>query len=116
MVAFGYAACIISLVLLASASFRTINQVNAFQNVGAMALGGLGGALVPLEQLPGWAQAIAPATPQYWAMTGFRRIFLESGGPRDVLVPFAVLMGIATVLGLLAVRRFRVDETKEFFA
>ena len=116
LIAFGYAACIISLVLLVSASFRTINQVNAFQNVGAMALGGLGGALVPLEQLPGWAQAIAPATPQYWAMTGFRRVFLEAGGVRDVLVPFAVLMAVSLVLGLLAARRFRVDETKEFFA
>lgn len=116
LVSLGYAACIVSLVLLVSASFRTINQVNAFQNVGAMALGGLGGALVPLEQLPGWAQAIAPATPQYWAMTGFRRVFLESGGVGDVVVPFLVLLGAALVIGLLAARRFRADETKEFFA
>jgi len=116
LVAAGYSACIIALVLLASASFRTVNQLNAFQNVGAMALGGLGGALVPLEQLPSWAQAIGPITPQYWAMTGFRRVFLEAAGVRDVLVPFVVLMGAALVIGALATRRFRADETKEFFA
>jgi len=116
LVALGYGACIVSLVLLVAASFRTVNQVNAFQNVGAMALGGLGGAIVPLEQLPGWAQAVAPATPQYWAMSGFRRVFLESGGVADVVVPFAVLMASAIVIGLLAARRFRADETKEYFA
>jgi ABC-2 type transport system permease protein len=116
LVAIGYGACIVALVLLVSASFRTINQVNAFQNVGAMALGGLGGALVPLEQLPGWAQAIAPATPQYWAMRGFRGVFLESASVVDVLPSVAVLFGSAAILSLLAARRFRADETKEFFA
>lgn len=116
MIVLGYATCVISLILLVASSFRTVNQVSAFQNVGAMAFGGLGGALVPLEQLPGWAQAIAPATPSYWAMQGHRSIFLEAGGVADVLVPFAVLLGASLVISLLAARRFRADETKEFFA
>lgn len=116
LIVLGYATCVISLILLVSSSFRTVNQVSAFQNVGAMAFGGLGGALVPLEQLPGWAQAIAPATPSYWAMRGHRSIFLESGGVRDVLLPFAVLMGASIVIALVAANRFRADETKEFFA
>jgi len=69
-----------------------------------------------LEQLPGWAQAIAPATPQYWAMRGFRGVFLESASVVDVLPSVAVLFGSAAILSLLAARRFRADETKEFFA
>ncbi len=112
----GYAVCVIPLVLLIAATFRTANQVNGITNLMAMVLGGLGGALVPLDQLPGWAQGIAPATPQYWAMEGHRRVFLEGGGLIDVLVPVAVLVGAGLVLGLLAAVRFRADETKEFFA
>lgn len=116
MMVLGYATCVISLILLVASSFRTVNQVSAFQNVGAMAFGGLGGALVPLEQLPGWAQTIAPATPSYWAMRGHRSIFLESGGISDVFLPFAVLIGASLCISVVAARRFRADETKEFFA
>lgn len=113
---FAYAACVIALILLATATFRTVNQLNALQNVGAMVFGGLGGALIPLEQLPGWAQAIGPATPAYWAMRGHRAVFLEQGGVGDVIVPVAVLLAASVVLATLGVFRFRVDETKEFFA
>lgn len=108
--------CSVAIVLLAAATFRTINQVQALINVGAMVFGGIGGALVPFEQLPGWAQAIAPATPHYWAMRGHRRIFLEQGGLGDVALSVAVLTGIGLVAVALGAIRFRVDETKEFFA
>ncbi|MCP5026309.1 MAG: ABC transporter permease [Actinomycetia bacterium] len=112
----AYAVCVIALVLLITATFRTANQVNGITNLLAMVLSGLGGALVPRDQLPGWAQAVAPATPQYWAMEGHRQVFLESGGLADVIVPVVVLLGAGLVLGLLAAVRFRADETKEFFA
>ena len=116
MVVFGYAVVVISIIMLAAATLRTMNQLSVVQNVGAMAFGGLGGAMVPLEQLPGWAEAIAPFTPAFWAMEGHRAVFLESGGVSDVLVPFAIMMASGAVLAALASRRFRADETKEFFA
>jgi len=112
----AYSACVIALILLLSSTFRTVNQLNAFQNVGAMVFGGLGGALVPIEQLPGWAQAVAPATPAYWAMRGHRSVFLEQGGVSDVALPVAVMLAVAVVFAFLASLRFRADETKEFFA
>ncbi len=112
----GFSFCVVPAVLLAAATLRTVNQVNALVNIGAMALGGIGGALVPVEQLPGWAEAIAPATPQYWAMEGHRSIFLEHGGVADVLVPTLVMFGVGMLASALAVRHFRADETKEFFA
>lgn len=114
VVAFG--ACVVSIVLLAAATFRTVNQLQALVNLGALVLGGLGGALVPVEQLPGWAEAVAPISPQYWAMDAHRSVFLEAGSVGDVLGPCAVLLAIALVAGAMASIRFRADETKEFFA
>jgi ABC-2 type transport system permease protein len=112
----AFSTCVVSLIMLTTATFRTVNQVSAFQNVGAMAFSGLGGALVPVSQLPGWAQAIAPITPSYWAMRGHTSVFLKSGGLGDVLFPAGVLFAAAAVLFGLATIRFRVDETKQFFA
>ena len=116
MLLFAYACCVVALILLATATFRTVNQLNGLQNVGAMVVGALGGALVPFEQLPGWAQAIGPFTPAYWALKGHRLVFLEQGSAADVLVPTLVLLAAAVVLSVLGVARFRADETKEFFA
>lgn len=115
-VMFGYSCCVVSLIMLISSTLRTVNQVNAFQNVGAMAFAGLGGALVPLSQLPGWARAVGPFTPAYWAMQGHNNVFLEAGGLGDVARPVSVLLISAMVLMALATVRFRVDETKQFFA
>lgn len=115
LVMFSYAACVIGIIMLTTATFRTVNQVQAFQNVGAMAFSGLGGAFAPINQLPGWAQAIAPLTPSYWGMRGFNEVFLRQGGIGDVLFPAAVLLIASACLMAIASFRFRVDETKEFF-
>lgn len=116
LVVAAFSFCVVSLVLMVAATFRTVNQVQGLVNLGAMVLGGIGGALVPVEQLPGWAEAIAPFTPQYWAMEGTREVFLEAGGVGDVLDSVAVLVAIGAVAAAIATARFRVDETKEFFA
>ncbi len=116
LVLLGFSLCAVAIVLLAAATLRTVNQVQALVNVGAMVFAGIGGALVPFEQLPGWAQAVAPATPHYWAMQGHRKVFLEAGGVGEVAKAFWVLLAIAAVASILGVKRFRADETKEFFA
>jgi len=111
-----FAFCAVSILLLCAASFRTVNQLQLVVNLGAMVLGGLGGALVPHEQLPSVAQAIAPFTPHYWAMQGFRAVFLEQATVTDVSRSVLILLATGLVATALAVIRFRVDETKEFFA
>ncbi len=116
LIVLAFSCCVVPIVLLAAATFRTVNQVQGIVNLGAMLLGGLGGGLVPVEQLPGWAEAVAPSTPQYWAMEGHRSVFLEQGGLADVVGSAAVLFAIGGVAAALAVVRFRADETKEFFA
>ena len=91
---------------------RSVIQLNALSNAGAMLIGGIGGAVSPVETLPGWAQAIAPATPAYWAMRGFRSVTIDGGGFSEVALPLAVLVGFAAVFAVVARVRFEVEDAK----
>ncbi len=113
LVAAVLALCLVSLGLALLGLCRTVMQLNTLSNLGAMLLGGLGGAIAPVSALPGWAKAIAPGTPSYWAMRGFRTAILEPGSTvADVLLPVAMLaMFTAGFLGF-ASWRFRFADTK----
>jgi ABC-2 type transport system permease protein len=65
--------------------------------------------------MPGWAQAIAPAMPTYWAMKGFRSVILEGGGVGSVMVPMLVLIGFGVAFTILAAMRFRLEEAKAYY-
>jgi ABC-2 type transport system permease protein len=91
-------------------------QLNALGNLGALLLAGLGGALTPIPSLPAWARAIAPGTPSYWAMRGFRSVVLDGAGVGAVLLPSAMLLAFAAGLGTVAATRFRVDQRKMSWA
>jgi ABC-2 type transport system permease protein len=101
--------------MLVTAVARTMNQLNAVGSVGGMAMAMLGGAWVPVASMPGWAQAIAPALPTYWAMEGFRGVILEGEGVADVVVPVLVMAAFTAVFTMLAAARFRFEETKVYF-
>ena len=90
---------------------RTLQQVNVVANVGTVVLAGLGGALVPLALLPAWAAAIAPLTPTYWAMRGFRSVVLERGSVGSVLLPIGVLLGFAAASAAVAMWRLSSERT-----
>jgi ABC-2 type transport system permease protein len=99
----------LSLVVLGvavTAVFRTAQQAQAFGIVGMVMFGAIGGALVPFNVLPGWAQSIAPATPTYWAM----RVDGRSFG--SVALPVAVLSAMTLGCTAIALARLRLDETK----
>ncbi len=109
------ALCLSAFGMLVTSLARTMNQLNAIGSVGGMALALLGGAWVPVETMPGWAEFIAPAMPTYWAMEGFRAIVLESGGLGAVLVPCAVLLAFGAGFTVVAARRFRFEESKVYY-
>lgn len=115
-VSLALAVCLTMLGMVLASVCRTIMQLNSIVNVGTMVMGGLGGALTPLESLPTWAQAVAPAVPSYWAMEGYRRVIIEGGTVSDVAVPVAALMAFSAAFGVIAWRLFRVDDAKVFMA
>jgi ABC-2 type transport system permease protein len=106
------AICLTLLGVAATAVCKTAQQANAFAIVGMVLFGAVGGALVPFDVLPGWARTIAPATPTYWAMRGFRSVILDGAGMGGVIVPVGVLGAMSVVFTLVALRRLRFDEYK----
>ncbi|MGE3620516.1 MAG: ABC transporter permease [Acidimicrobiia bacterium] len=108
----AYGAVVLAAGLAAAAVLSTIQQVNAVTNLGAMVLGGLGGGFVPVSTLPGWVRPVAPVSPAYWAMEGYRAVVLDGEGLAGVARPVGVLAAFAMALGWLAVRRLRLDDPK----
>jgi ABC-2 type transport system permease protein len=104
--------CLVAFGILCAAWLRSSQQLNALSGVAAMLLGGLGGGFAPVAMLPAWVQAVAPLTPGYWAVRGYRDVIVDGAGLAGVLLPVGILLAFAVGATALALRRFRIDETK----
>jgi ABC-2 type transport system permease protein len=112
LLALAFALMILCAGLAAAALLSTVQQLNAVTNLGTMVLGGLGGALVPVRELPHWVQPIAPASPVNWAMEGYRDVILDGAGVADILPSLAAMSGLAMLLVAVALWRLRNDAPK----
>jgi ABC-2 type transport system permease protein len=108
----AFAVCLVLLGVAVTALCRTAQQASSFGYLGMVLFGAIGGAFVPFSVLPGWARAIAPVTPTYWAMRGLRSVILDGRGMSGVAAPSLVLLGMAALFTVVALRRLRFDETK----
>lgn len=79
---------------------RSHSELALFYDIGGLALTTLGGAIMPLSMMPGWAQALAPLSPGYWAMNAYRSALTSSGGGLGSAV--AVLLALALLAGWAA--------------
>jgi ABC-2 type transport system permease protein len=111
----AYAVCLVALGVAVTALCRTVQQANTFSTVGMVVFGAIGGALVPFNVLPGWARTVAPVTPTYWAMRGFRSVILDGQSLGGVALPIAVLLAMGALFGVVALARFRFDDSKTGF-
>lgn len=111
----AFATCLVMLGVMITALCRTIQQANALAFGGIVLFGALGGALVPLEVLPGWARAVAPATPTYWVMRGFRSVILDGHSFPAIVLPASVLIGMSLVFATISLARFRFTDAKVSF-
>jgi ABC-2 type transport system permease protein len=103
-----------SLGLLTVAFCRTVEELTVAGYIGAIVLAGIGGAIAPLERLPGWMEALAPASPVYWMGRGFQAV-IGDHPVGDVMLPVSVLLVFSCCMGLIALWRFRFDSKKEYF-
>jgi ABC-2 type transport system permease protein len=107
-----FVAMVVALGVMLVAVFATMDQALVIGNLGGMVMAGLGGALAPASSLPGWAQAMAHATPTYWTLRALRDITLSGAGLSAVLPALAVLTGCTALFALVAAARFRPSDTK----
>jgi ABC-2 type transport system permease protein len=79
---------------------RSQAEFSAVQDIGSFVFTSLGGALVPLAAMPGWARHIAPVSPAYWAMSALRGAV--AGESTQVIRALLVLLCIAAAAAFLA--------------
>lgn len=79
---------------------RSHGELSAATDIGALVVTCLGGALVPLATMPGWARTAAPASPGYWAMAALRGAIDADG--TATATACTVLLGIAVATGAVA--------------
>jgi ABC-2 type transport system permease protein len=99
----GWALTLLGMGSAIGALVRSHGELSVVVDIGSVLLTGLAGALVPLSTMPGWARAIAPVSPGYWAMRAISGAL--DGDTGATLRAAAVLLAIATVTGLVAAAR-----------
>ncbi|MQY14573.1 hypothetical protein SRB5_47410 [Streptomyces sp. RB5] len=82
------------------AAARSFGELSAAYDIGGMLLSALGGALVPLAELPRWVGAVAPLSPGYWGFGALRGAVRGDAGA--VFAASGALLGFAAVAGVAA--------------
>ena len=95
--AVAWSGCVLFLGIGASTLARSPAQLSAAGDVFALLTTVLGGALVPVNLLPGWMRAVAPASPGYWALDAYRGAL--AGAPGQLGRPLAML-GVFALIGV----------------
>ena len=106
------AATYVTLAIAMTSLCRTIAQLNAMSMLGTMAVAGAGGAITQVSSLPSWVQAIAPASPVYWAIDAYRTVL---GGEQGFGRAIVMLLGFAALFVAVALWKFRAEKPKESF-
>ncbi|MDZ4168186.1 MAG: ABC transporter permease [Coriobacteriia bacterium] len=95
--------------IMISAIVRTRDQMSALTPIVSTALAMLGGCYWPLEVTTPFMQRLALLTPTGWAMIGLKDVVARGMGVEAVLVPSAVLLGIAAVTLGIGTTRLRLE-------
>lgn len=93
--------------MLVGAVSENADQASSLGVFAGLALGALGGCMVPLGFMPDFMQTVAKAIPHSWAITAFQSLIRDGGGIDTVATNVVVLAGYAAVLLALATWRFR---------
>lgn len=112
VVFFVFAVMLVTFGIMLVAVFRSIEHGLVAASVGGMLMAGIGGALAPVQSFPEWAQALAYASPAYWALDALRTLSLESAGFAEVWPAITVMLGFKVLFAVVAAIRFRPSQRK----
>lgn len=105
VVSFGLVGAAVA--LLIGAISTNADQASSLGVFAGLALGALGGAMVPLAYMPETMRTVANLIPHSWAISGLQTLVRDGGGIESVAPDIAVLLGYGVVLMALASWRFR---------
>jgi ABC-2 type transport system permease protein len=105
VILFGVVSAAVALLIGAIAS--NADQAGSLGVFLGLALGALGGCMIPIVFMPPVMQQIARLLPHSWALDGLQSLVRDGGGVETVLPNLAVLSAFAVVLLVLAAWRFR---------
>jgi ABC-2 type transport system permease protein len=98
----AWSGAVLALGALLSTVVRSHGQLNTITDVGAFLVTVVGGGLTPTAAMPSWMRLIAPYSPGYWAIDGYRGAI--TGQHLAALVhPVGILVVIMAVAGAAAV-------------
>jgi ABC-2 type transport system permease protein len=93
--------------LLVGAVARNPDQASSMGVFAGLALGALGGCMIPIQTMPDVMQQLARAIPHSWALLGLQSLARDGGGIGSVLPNLGVLVAFGVVLMTLASWRYR---------
>ncbi len=114
LVVMVWSVTLLSLGAMIGALSRSPAELAAAVDIGSLVLTAFAGALAPLAMMPGWARAIAPASPGYWAMRAVRAALVGQVGP--AIGASVVLAGVAAVAATIATVRIGRDTRRGAFS
>lgn len=91
--------------------FKTDNQAMPFGAISNVIFAALGGIWVPIEILPKTMQYVAQISPLYWSLEGVNNILIRDQNWTGILPSCSILLGISTILLLIAYRKRKVITT-----
>lgn len=104
-----FVAAITALTLAISTFLKTEGQAGSIATFLTLTLAPLGGAWWPMEIVPDWMKSVGHISPVAWAMDAYHELMYFGGSLQTVLVPVAVLLGMAAVFFAVGAMRFRYE-------
>ncbi|WNV90094.1 ABC transporter permease [Umezawaea sp. Da 62-37] len=96
--------------MLVGAFCKTEEAASGAANIIVLPMSFLSGTFFPIENAPGWLQAVSKALPLRHMNDGMLDVLVRGKGIGALVVPSAVLIGFTLVVGFTASRVFRWED------
>ncbi|WP_283139783.1 ABC transporter permease [Rhizohabitans arisaemae] len=96
--------------LVAGAVSKTPEGASGIANLLVLPMAFLGGTFFPLDDAPGWMQAVANFLPLSHLTEGMQDVMVRGLGVTSILPELGILLGFSVVVSLLAVKLFTWDD------
>jgi ABC-2 type transport system permease protein len=100
----------LSIGMLAGSFPKTPEAASAVANLVVLPMAFLSGAFFPLQNAPGWLNAVSEALPMRHLVDGMVDVMVRGNSPASVLPQIGVLLAFTVVVGGIALALFRWED------